>query len=110
VESLRIIRRFGRWASINYFVFPGFTDHPAEVSALERLIGEAKINMIQARNLNIDPEWYIDELQLKQLNGEAMGIPRWIEHISGKFPRVKWGYFNPPREEMQPLHFESEAH
>lgn len=109
VESLRVIRRYGRWASINYFVFPGFSDHPAEESALERLIEEVKINMIQARNLNIDPEWYIEELQLDELNGQAPGIPQWIERISGKFPWIKWGYFNPPQEEMQGAHFEFET-
>lgn len=112
VESLRVMRRYNRWASINYFVFPGFTDHPEEVSALERLIEEVKINMIQARNLNIDPEWYIEELGLKELaasNGKAaakpIGILAWIERISQKFPWIKWGYFNPPREEMQAGHY-----
>lgn len=116
VESLRVMRRYNRWASINYFVFPGFTDHPEEVSALESLIGEVKINMIQARNLNIDPEWYIEELGLGELaaaggNSAAkpLGIPGWIERISQKFPWIKWGYFNPPREEMKGEHYDWEG-
>lgn len=116
VESLRVMRRYNRWASINYFVFPGFTDHPEEVSALESLIEEVKINMIQARNLNIDPEWYIEELGLGELaaaegNSAAkpLGIPGWIERISQKFPWIKWGYFNPPREEMQREHYNWEG-
>ena len=38
VESLLIARRFDLWISLNYFVFPGFTDHPQEFRALESFL------------------------------------------------------------------------
>lgn len=57
VESLRVVRRAGGWASINYFVFPGITDSVAEYEALRELISTTGLNMIQWRNFNIDPDW-----------------------------------------------------
>ena len=101
LESLRIVGHFQRWVSLNYFVFPGLTDHSTEVAALEKLIEETKINMIQTRNINIDPEWYIETLGLQNLSSDFMGVRSWIAHIKTRFPWIKFGYFNPPREEMK---------
>jgi len=106
IDSLNIVRKFGIWSSINYLIFPGFTDHPAEISALDKIIRTVKMNMIQTRNLNIDPEWYIDELGLQNLRPEFTGMKKWINHITNEFPWIKLGYFNPPREEMKEEHFQ----
>ncbi len=105
VESLRIARRMKRWSSLNYFVFPGLTDHPREVEALERLIDEVSVNMIQARNLNMDPEWYMATVGADTLKPEGQGIQAWIAHIQQRFPWIRFGYFNPPQEDMLPEHF-----
>ena len=58
VESLKVMRSYGGWASINYFVFPGMTDSVEEYEALRKLIRETGLTMIQWRNFNIDPDWY----------------------------------------------------
>ena len=105
VESLKIVRQFGRWSSINYLVFPGLTDHQDEISALERLIEETRLNMIQTRNLNMDPEWYIEEMGLAGLSARSLGMRQWVDHVRKKFPWVRMGYFNPPREDMKEEHF-----
>ncbi|PZP42629.1 MAG: radical SAM protein, partial [Pseudopedobacter saltans] len=34
VQSLKVMRHYNKWASINYFVFPGMTDTDAEYEAL----------------------------------------------------------------------------
>ncbi|HCT24517.1 MAG TPA: radical SAM protein, partial [Chitinophagaceae bacterium] len=57
VESLKVVRSYGGWASINYFVFPGMTDSVEEYEALRKLIKETDLSMIQWRNFNIDPDW-----------------------------------------------------
>ncbi len=106
VESLLIARRFDLWISLNYFVFPGFTDHPHEYTALQELLQKVQVDMIQTRNLNIDPEWYLGQLRLEDIEAEAdgekaMGIRNWVAAIRERFPLIKLGYFNPPREEMQ---------
>jgi pyruvate-formate lyase-activating enzyme len=105
IESLKIMRKYDRWASINYLTFPGLTDHPQEIAVLENLISEAKINMIQTRNLNIDPDWYLDELGLRELRQEQIGMLKWVTHIQDNFPWIKLGYFNPPKEEIKVVQF-----
>ena len=86
VESMRVAAGHGVWTSINYLVFPGFTDQPEEVGALEQLISSVKLNMIQTRNLNIDPDWYIDEMGLRDGAAAGMGIRAWVRRVRAGFP------------------------
>jgi len=93
LESIRVMKDAGRFVSINYFVFPGFTDQPSEIAAFEKLHTETHFDMIQWRNLNIDPEWYWDELNPPEETG--IGIRQLIEYYKTKFPHLRHGYFNP---------------
>jgi molybdenum cofactor biosynthesis enzyme MoaA len=93
-RSISIVKANGGFASINYFVLPGFTDQVSEWNALRKLISETRLDLIQMRNLNIDPEWCLDELKVG--SGEKkIGIRRLILQIRDEFPDVKLGYFNP---------------
>jgi pyruvate-formate lyase-activating enzyme len=100
VESLRVVRSYGGWASINYFVFPGMTDSVDEYEALRKLIRDTDLTMIQWRNFNIDPDWYLGKLGVVE-TGEFMGVKQLMELIAEEFPRVKFGYFNPPIERIR---------
>jgi MoaA/NifB/PqqE/SkfB family radical SAM enzyme len=100
VESLRVVRSFGGWASINYFVFPGMTDSIAEYEALRELIRSTDLTMIQWRNFNIDPDWYLGKLGVTD-TGECMGVKQLMELLHEEFPQVKFGYFNPPKERIR---------
>lgn len=100
VESIKIVRRYGGWASINYFVFPGMTDSVEEFEALRQLIKNTRLNMIQWRNFNIDPDWYLSKLGVTD-TGEFLGIKQLQQLIKAEFPQVKFGYFNPPMERMK---------
>jgi pyruvate-formate lyase-activating enzyme len=100
IESLKVMRRFGGWSSINYFVFPGMTDSEAEYEALRKLIRETGLNMIQWRNFNIDPDWYLAKVNVHD-SGECMGVKQLQELIREEFPELKFGYFNPPMERMK---------
>ncbi len=77
-----------RFVSVNLFVFPGLTDAPREVDALRRFIDTTGVDMIQWRNLNIDPDVYLERIGQKLPAG--IGIRRLIESI----PQRR-GYFNP---------------
>lgn len=99
VESLKIVRGFGGWTSINYFAFPGMTDSIAEYEALRKLIRETDLCMIQWRNFNIDPDWYLAKIGMTD-TGECMGIKQMMELIHEEFPNLKYGYFNPPIERI----------
>ena len=94
VESIKIVRANGGWASINYFVFPGMTDSVEEYEALRKLIRETDLSMIQWRNFNIDPDWYLEKMDITE-TGECMGVKQMMELIHEEFPKVKFGYFNP---------------
>ncbi|WP_026763757.1 radical SAM protein [Sediminibacterium salmoneum] len=100
VESLKVVRRFGGWTSINYFVFPGITDSEAEYEALRKLISETQLNMIQWRNFNIDPDWYMGKIGMGE-TGEMLGVKQLMDLIQEEFPSVKFGYFNPPMERIK---------
>jgi pyruvate-formate lyase-activating enzyme len=95
VESIVIAKRSKVWVSLNYLVFPGFTDSRPEFAALKRLLKKTGIDMIQTRNLNIDPVWYSESLGLGRQRSNPIGMVNWISEIRKEFPKVRLGYFNP---------------
>lgn len=100
VESLKVVNSFGGWTSINYFVFPGMTDSIAEYEALRTLIKTTGLKMIQWRNFNIDPDWYLGKIGVGD-TGECMGVKQLQELIKEEFPDLRYGYFNPPIERIK---------
>lgn len=100
VESLKVVKGYGGWTSINYFVFPGMTDSVEEYEALRSLIHETGLNMIQWRNFNIDPDWYLGKINVHD-TGECMGMKQMMELIREEFPDLKFGYFNPSMERIK---------
>jgi wyosine [tRNA(Phe)-imidazoG37] synthetase (radical SAM superfamily) len=99
-ESSRIVRQYGGWASINYFTFPGMTDQQEEYEALRDWIRFADLSMIQWRNFNIDPDWYLGKLNITELS-EGMGIREVMALVKKEFPHLAYGYFNPPQQVQQ---------
>jgi len=99
IESVKIVREYGGWASINYFVFPGVTDTEAEFNALCDLIDYTNLSMIQWRNFNIDPDFYLSKLNIPP-DDNALGILNMMNMLREKYPDLKFGYFNPPKERM----------
>ena len=99
-ESVKMVTSYNGWTSINYFVFPGITDSVAEYEALREFIRTTGLKMIQWRNFNIDPDWYIGKLGLTD-TGECIGIKQMIELIREEFPDLKFGYFNPSMERIK---------
>ncbi|MBD0289219.1 MAG: radical SAM protein, partial [Flavisolibacter sp.] len=100
IESLKIVRQYGGWTSINYFVFPGMTDSVSEYEALQKLIKETDLCMIQWRNFNIDPDWYMGKMGVAE-TGDTLGIKQLMKLLQDEFPHLKYGYFNPPIERIK---------
>ena len=100
IESLKVMRSYGGWTSINYFVFPGMTDSVEEYEALRKLIIHTDLSMIQWRNFNIDPDWYMGKIGVNE-TGEMLGVKQLMSLIAEEFPKVKFGYFNPPIERIK---------
>ncbi|MCP4652198.1 MAG: radical SAM protein [Candidatus Omnitrophica bacterium] len=98
MKSIKVAKKYNKFVSVNLFIFPGISDSESEVKALSRLIADSNIDMIQWRNLNIDPQYYLSNMPYKRL--KPMGILPAIKFISKKFPHLKHGYFNLPKESL----------
>ena len=92
LRSIAVAKKYGRFVSINLFVFPGFTDSLPQVESLIDFVGQHKIDMIQWRNLNIDPDYYWE--RLGRIRDDRIGIKNLVELMRRQFPRLKMGYFN----------------
>lgn len=93
-DSIGVMKRFGRHVSLNYFISPGFTDDPEELAALDKLIENYRPDLLQLRNLNMDPEYYLEVVQHKPTS-PPLGIPRWLARLKAAYPWLRFGYFNP---------------
>jgi len=92
VASLCAAKGAGLFVSINLLVFPGVSDRAGEAAALLKLITKIKPDLIQMRNLNIDPDLY---MKIAGNTGEkCIGLKTLIRRIRNTGTRV--GYFNKP--------------
>jgi len=98
LRSIRYAKNAGGFVSINYLTMPGFTDHKDEVKALLKFLGRFEIDMIQWRNLNYDPSSYTRLMKLRVVQGDLVGIRDIMNLVRSRFPGIKFGYFNPPKE------------
>ncbi|MGV8073588.1 MAG: radical SAM protein [Syntrophobacteraceae bacterium] len=102
IRTIHTVKAHGGFASINYFVLPGFTDDEDEWRALRSLIEETHLDLIQLRNLNIDPEWCLKNLKFRK-KGKPIGIRRLIGRLKEQFPYLRLGYFNPSLNQDAPI-------
>jgi len=94
IDSLILAKEKGLYTSINLLVLPGFTDREKEVEGWVELVRNTHLDLIQMRNLNIDPDLYLNEMG----RGEGMGISRMIEVLKAEVPSLQFGYFNRTKE------------
>lgn len=105
LESIRRARKAGLFTMLNYLVFPGLNDQREEIDALSRLIDEIGIDMIQMRNLSIDPAMYQQALNLQ---GKGIGMLAMLHELKNRFPELQYGYFNRTRETFFPPGYETD--
>ena len=94
LDSMVQAKKKGIYTSINLLVFPGFTDREEEVEGLIKLIRRTDLDLIQMRNLNIDPDLYLKAMG----KGEGVGISKMIDILKKEFPSLQFGYFNRTKE------------
>jgi MoaA/NifB/PqqE/SkfB family radical SAM enzyme len=101
VESAGAAVGAGLYTALNLLVFPGVTDLPDEVEALEGLIEKTGLQMVHLRNLSIDPRLYLEHLPQTATPGEgALGLRSLALRLKRRFPLLDLGYFNRPKEEF----------
>jgi molybdenum cofactor biosynthesis enzyme MoaA len=93
-ESIGEMKSKQKFVSLNYFILPGFTDDPEEFEDFCFLVENLRPDLIQLRNLNMDPDWYFDELPQNGIK-PPMGIRNWLQEVKRRFDWIKTGYFNP---------------
>ncbi len=101
-ESLRRARDAGLYSSINLLCFPGMIDREREVEALLSLVRETGLNLIQLRNLNIDPEVLLPRLPALDSFGKALGMRAMINILHREVPDVEIGNFSRPVKRTSP--------
>jgi hypothetical protein len=64
------------------------------VEALMKLIRLTHLDLIQMRNLNIDPDLYLQAMG----KGKGIGIAKMMRLLKEEFPTLQFGYFNRTKE------------
>ncbi|HKT38403.1 MAG TPA: hypothetical protein VJR48_08515, partial [Ktedonobacterales bacterium] len=99
-RSLILARDAGVYSSINLLCFPGLIDCEDEIAALVAFLRETGVQLVQLRNLNIDPEvlWP----RVARPTGRALGMRTLIETLRRDLPDVTIGNFSRPVEPRNP--------
>lgn len=104
LRSVKCAKENNRFTMINYLVSPGVSDAPEEVETLLRFVADTGVDMIQLRNLSIDPDYYNREMGV---SGGGIGMYRLLQRLKHEFPRLQFGYYNRTRENFFPDGFEN---
>ena len=104
IHSLKLSKQAGRFTMINYLISPGVTDAPEEVEALKRFVADTGVDMLQLRNLSIDPDLYNKAMQA---TGRGIGMYQLLVELKQEFPRLQFGYYNRTKENFFPPGFET---
>lgn len=102
LQSIQNMKEAHRFVSLNYFILPGFTDSVEEFDSLCELLNKYSPDLIQLRNLNMDPELYFKELQVPK-DEKTLGIQKWYSQLKEAFPTLRFGYFNPYLPDLKPF-------
>ena len=91
-ESINYAKSNGVFVSLNMLYFPGLNDRLSEFEAWESFLAETKVDMIQLRNLNVDPNAFLKIMP--QCDSKMLGTLLFIEKIKQKFPQLVLGSFS----------------
>ncbi len=95
-QAIHEAKKRNLFVSLNLLFFPGVTDTEDELDALTPLLVENGVDLIQMRNLNLDPDLYMN-LVNTTLSGQKapMGLGNFMKRVKAAAPEVSFGYFNP---------------
>jgi len=101
VRSVDMAKQRGKIVCINYLNCPGFTDTPEEIDALMDFLNKHSVDQIQWRNLNFDALRYWNIMNNVTGHSVPIGMQALFRRIQKTFPKIKNGYFNPPKEAFE---------
>lgn len=99
-ESMLRAKAAGLFVSLNFLFFPGISDTEAELDAMTALIDETKVDFVQLRNLNLDPERYLALVRSSGVLADparqaSVGLRNFRKRLRKACPWLGFGYFNP---------------
>lgn len=96
-ESIRHAKQNGCHVSVNMLLFPGLNDSPAEMAAWKEFLHETAVDMVQLRNLNIDPDYLLSALP--EFFAAGCGITAMVRDLRQSLPHLQIGSFSHYRPE-----------
>lgn len=84
----------GIQVSLNLLVLPGFTDQEEQLDALLGFLKDHPIHMIQMRNLNIDPDFLLKQMDLPQATG--LGMINFMTALQHEAGHIRLGSYTHP--------------
>ena len=91
-KSLRYALDHGVYVSLNLLHFPGFTDRAEELAAWQEFFRALPVQMIQMRNLNIDPTLFLQTMP--EAGGAPVGTRAFMDALHAEFPQLVIGSFS----------------
>lgn len=91
-ESIEYALDKGIYVSLNMLYFPGFNDRQTELAAWKEFFRELPVQMIQVRNLNIDPDAFMDIMP--EPKGDFLGTRTFLQELQQAFPELVIGSFS----------------
>lgn len=92
IESIKYAKAHGVYISLNMLYFPGFNDRTEEVDGWREFLQAAPVDMIQVRNLNIDPDAFL--AIMPPAKGKAIGTIEFLQQLKKDFPKIVIGSFS----------------
>ena len=117
MKSIKVAKDNGLFVMLNYLVFPGVTDQQQEIDALVKVIDHGQVDLIQMRNLCLDPPMYYqamlragDVLDAADAidSATAIGMKNMLDQVKQRVPKIQYGYFNRTKDNFYPAGYEQD--
>ncbi|WP_019554013.1 radical SAM protein [Propionispira raffinosivorans] len=92
IASIRYAKDHGVYVSLNMLFSPGFNDREEEVIGWKTFLEKTQVDMIQVRNLNIDPDDFL--AVMPPLKGQMVGTKSFLNELHQAFPKIVIGSFS----------------
>lgn len=90
-DSIAYAKEHGVYVSLNMLTCPGLNDRSEEVGAWIEFLLETKVDLLQIRNLTIDPKWLFDVIPP---GAEYIGIKEFLIRVKQAVPELEIGNFS----------------
>ncbi|MBC8277783.1 MAG: radical SAM protein [FCB group bacterium] len=97
IEFIRSAKQNNLFVHVNLLIIPGFSDMQSEIDAFCELVDSTGVDLVQLKNLNIDPEYYFKEMKL---DSPPAGMVNMMEQYQKRVPGLRYGYFNLQKEKF----------